>query len=110
MATMISKVQAELSDEAIKKIENVVAAWRGEGGDYQDVAGFCRSAKLSEIAEHGYVLTAGRYVGTEEVEEDTEAFDDKMQNLIEQLGHQITKGEELDALIKQRLKGLGYDY
>lgn len=110
MATMISKVQAELTDEAIKKIEDVVTAWRGEGGDYQDVAGFCRSVKLSEIAEQGYVLTAGRYVGAEEVEEDKETFDEKMQMLIEQLGKQEAKGIELDALIKQKLKGLGYDY
>lgn len=110
MATMISKVQAELTDDAIKKIEYVVAAWRGEGGDYQDVAGFCRSAKLSEIAEQGYVLTSGRYVGAEEVEEDEQAFDEKMLILIDQLGKEVTKGIELDALIKQKLKGLGYDY
>jgi len=41
--SMISRVQAEFTDEVIGNIEKTVAAWRGEGGEYQDVAGFCRN-------------------------------------------------------------------
>lgn len=33
---------------------------------------------LAEIAEHGHVLTPGRYVGAEAVEDDDEAFTEKM--------------------------------
>lgn len=83
LATMISRVQSELTDGVIEKIANTVAAWRGEGGDYQDVAGFCRSVPLAEIAQHGHVLTPGRYVGAEEVEDDDEVFAEKMQSLAE---------------------------
>ena len=72
--------------------------------------GLCRSVPLSEIAEHGHVLTPGRYVGAEEVEEDDEAFADKMQRLTEKLGEQMSKGAELDQLIRQKLKGLGYEF
>ena len=78
------------------------------GQPYEDVAGFCRSVTLAEIAEHGHVLTPGRYVGAEEVEEDDEAFADKMARLTKQLGGQMSKGAELDQLIKQKLGGLGY--
>ena len=109
-ASMISRVQAELTDEVITQIESTVAAWRGEGGEYQDVAGFCRSVPLAEIAQHGHVLTPGRYVGAEEVEDDDEAFADKMQKLTEKLGEQMAKGAELDALIRQKLGGLGYEF
>jgi type I restriction enzyme M protein len=77
---------------------------------YEDVAGYCRSVSLAEIATHGHVLTPGRYVGAEEVEEDDEAFADKMQKLTEKLGEQIAKGAELDALIKQKLGSLGYEF
>ncbi|QWD79440.1 SAM-dependent DNA methyltransferase [Polynucleobacter sp. MWH-Spelu-300-X4] len=108
--SMISRVQAEFTDEVISNIEKTVAAWRGEGGDYQDIAGFCRSVPLAEIASHGHVLTPGRYVGAEEVEDDDEAFADKMQKLTEKLGEQMAKGAELDAVIKQKLGGLGYDF
>jgi type I restriction enzyme M protein len=44
----------------------------------EDVAGFCKSATLAEIASHDFVLTPGRYVGAEEVEEDAEPFGAKM--------------------------------
>jgi type I restriction enzyme M protein len=111
LASMISRVQAELTDEIIERISDTVAAWRGEAdaGEYQDIAGYCRSVKLDEIAEHGHVLTPGRYVGAEDVEDDDEAFADKMQKLTEKLGEQMAKGAELDQLIRQKLGGLGYD-
>ncbi len=77
---------------------------------YQDIPGYCRSVKLDEIAQHGHVLTPGRYVGAEQVEDDDEAFADKMQALTEKLGEQMAKGAELDQLIRQKLGGLGYEF
>lgn len=127
LGTMISRVQAELTDEAIARIANTVALWRGEplplppplgegrgGGapvaeSYQDVPGFCRSVKLEEIGQHGHVLTPGRYVGAEEVEDDDEAFAEKLLKLTEKLGEQFAKGAELDVEIRRSLAGLGYD-
>lgn len=114
LGTMISRVQAELSDAVIARIAATVAAWRGDdtsaGGGYADQPGYCRSVKLAEIKEHGHVLTPGRYVGAEAVEDDDEAFADKMQQLTEKLGEQMAKGAELDALIRRKLGGLGYEF
>ena len=116
MGKMISRVQAELDDEAITRIAETVAAWRGEVEEgatlteYQDVPGFCRSVPLAEIAQHGHVLTPGRYVGAEEIEDDDEAFAEKMQKLTEKLGEQMAKSAELDAVIRQKLGGLGYEF
>jgi type I restriction enzyme M protein len=109
-ATMISRVQGELTDEVIERIGQTVADWRAGTSAYQDVPGFCRSVTLAEIAQHGHVLTPGRYVGAEEVEDDDEAFADKMQTLTAKLGEQMAKGAELDALIRQKLGGLGYEF
>lgn len=111
--SMMSRVQAELTDKAIERIAGTVAAWRGEAEDgaaYEDVPGFCRSVPLAEIGQHGHVLTPGRYVGAEEVEDDDEAFAEKMQRLTLQLGEQMRKGAELDAVIRQKLGGLGYEF
>jgi type I restriction enzyme M protein len=109
---MISRVQSEFTDAVIERIANTVAAWRGEpdAGAYQDIAGFCRSVLLAEIAQHGHVLTPGRYVGAEEVEDNDEDFATKMQQLTEKLGEQMAKGAELDQLIRQKLGGLGYEF
>ena len=89
---MISRVQSELTDEVIGRIAQTVSDWRNGSSDYQDTPGYCRSVALSEIAEHGHVLTPGRYVGAEEVEDDDEAFAEKMQALTEKLGEQMAKG------------------
>lgn len=105
----VSRVQIELQDEDINRIHDTVAAWR-TSGNYQDIPGFCRSVTLAEIAEHGHVLTPGRYVGAEEVEDNDEAFAEKMQKLTEQLGEQMAKGAELDQLIRKKLGGLGYEF
>ncbi|OZA98028.1 MAG: restriction endonuclease subunit M [Polaromonas sp. 39-63-203] len=104
-ATMISRVQSEFTDEVIARIANTVALWRGEL-----LPGFCRSVQLAEIAQHGHVLTPGRYVGAEAVEDKDEDFATKMVQLTEKLGEQMAKGAELDVLIRQKLGGLGYEF
>jgi type I restriction enzyme M protein len=111
-ASMISRVPSELTDEVIERIADTVAAWRREAdaGEYQDIPGFCRSVTLAEIAQHGHVLTPGRYVGAEEVEVKDEDFATKMQQLTEKLGEQMAGGAKLDQLIRQKLRGLGYEF
>jgi type I restriction enzyme M protein len=108
---METRVNRVFDDTDIDKIARTVHAWRQDGetdATYADEAGFCRSVKLDEIREHGYVLTAGRYVGTEEVEDDDEAFVEKMATLTAKLADQMIKGRELDELICEKLAKLGF--
>jgi type I restriction enzyme M protein len=56
------------------------------------------------------VLTPGRFVGSEGVEDDDEAFEEKMQSLTERLAEQMAQGNELDALIRKKMAGVGYDF
>ena len=111
LAVMISRVQCEFTDEVIDRIAGTVAAWRGEAnaGEYIDVAGYCCTAKLTEIAEHGHVLTPGRYVGSEVAEDNDADFATTMQALTDKLSEQMAKGAELDQAIRQRLGRLGYE-
>ena len=71
-------------------------------------AGFCKSASLDDIKEHGFVLTPGRYVGAEAVEDDDETFEEKMSALTAQLSEQFAQNDALEAEIKTQLAGLGY--
>ncbi len=75
LGQMTDRTHRELTDEEIAEIARAYHAWRGEkeAGKYEDVPGFCKGAKVEEIAAHGYVLTPGRYVGAEEVEDDERA-------------------------------------
>jgi type I restriction enzyme M protein len=111
MGSMADRTHRELTDEDIAKIAGTYHAWRGDKEckqKYEDVAGFCKAAKLEEIRKHGHVLTPGRYVGAEEVEDDGEAFEDKMKRLVKTLKEQCAEGTKLDKAIWENLKGLGY--
>lgn len=76
---------------------------------YTDIAGFCFSATIEQIASHGHVLTPGRYVGAEEVEDDGEPFEEKMPRLVAELQAQFAESAKLEQTIKANLKGLGYE-
>jgi type I restriction enzyme M protein len=49
------------------------------------------------------VLTPGRYVGSEEVEEDGEPFEEKMQHLASTLRDQTANASKLDVSIASNL-------
>ena len=68
--------------------------------------GFANIATLDEIAKHGHVLTPGRYVGAEVQEDDPEPFAEKYPRLIAELEKQLTEGERLANVIRQRLSGV----
>jgi type I restriction enzyme M protein len=107
---LVDRTHREFTDEDIHRIANTYHAWRGEkeAGEYQDVPGFCKSAETEEIAKHGYVLTPGRYVGAEDVEDDGEAFEEKMERLVTTLETQFNEAAQLTSMIRANLKDLGY--
>ena len=112
MGTMKTRVERVLTDEDIAKIGDTVHAWRGDGevpDAYEDVAGFCYNAKLEEIEKNGFVLTPGRYVGAADIEDDGEAFEEKMKRLTGLLKQQQEEGAKLDQQISENLRRLGYE-
>ncbi len=132
LGRMVDRTHRELTDEEIARIANTYHAWRGEkispsplagekkntpspstgegegGGEYKDIPGFCKSAKLEKIRKHGHVLTPGRNVGAEAQEDDGEPFEEKMQRLVAQLHEQQAEAAKLDEAIRKNLDELGY--
>ena len=108
MGEMINRRLRELSDEDIKKIANTYISWQNEE-NYEDVQGFCKVASIDEIREHDFILTPGRYVGIEEVEDDGEPFEEKMERLTSTLAMQFEKSRELEEEIRRQLGGIGYE-
>ena len=75
---------------------------------YKNIPGYCYSATLADIREHHYVLTPGRYVGAEAIEDDGVSFEEKMAELSDKLYEQMRNSQELDAVIRRNLEALGY--
>ena len=110
MGTLIDRTHRELSDGEIAEIGRTYHAWRGEekDGGYEDKLGFCKSATLADIRAHHHVLTPGRYVGAEAIEDDGIAFEEKMAELAGRLYDQMRESMELDAVIRKNLEVLGF--
>ena len=109
LGKLVDRVHRDLSQEDIDKIAGAYHDWRGDGGgEYADVPGFCKEASTEEIAKHDFVLTPGRYVGAEAVEDDGVPFEDKMAALTAKLGEQFKEGAALEEKIRKALGGLGY--
>jgi type I restriction enzyme M protein len=105
---MVDRRVRELSEEDIKKIADTYHNWKN-GKGYEDTQGFCKSASIEEIEEHNYVLTPGRYVGIEEVEDDGVPFEEKMESLLSELSKKFKKSKELEDNIRRALGGIGYE-
>jgi|HubBroStandDraft_6_1064221.scaffolds.fasta_scaffold00971_9 type I restriction enzyme M protein len=108
MGVLVDRVHRDLTAQEVAQIARTYHAWRGEknAGKYEDVPGFCKSASLDEIKEHRYVITPGRYVGSEEAEDDGEPFQEKLKRLVTKLEEQFRKGRSLDQSIQQKLKDI----
>jgi type I restriction enzyme M protein len=111
LGTLIDRVHRDLIDEEIARIAGTYHAWRGEkgAGKYEDVLGFCKSAMLDEMRQHGYALTPGRYVGAGELLEEDEPFEEIMKRLSLRLHQQVDEARHLDSVIATNLKELGYE-
>ena len=110
MGQLVDRTHRELTGEEITRIAGTYHGWRGDkdAGSYADMPGFCKSATLEDIRKHGHVLTPGRFVGAEAVEEDGEPFEEKMTRLATTLREQQAEAARLDAAIAANLKELGY--
>ncbi len=110
MGVMVDRRHRELTNDEIEKIASTYHAWCGEDGKYEDVPGFSKAVKLDEIRKYGHILTPGRYVGAEEVEEEGEPFEKKMQRLTAELAGQFKRSRELEEEIEKNLTGIGYGF
>ncbi|UJF16263.1 type I restriction-modification system subunit M [Jeotgalibaca sp. MA1X17-3] len=110
LGEMIDRRHRELTEEDIGKITETYHEWRNIGGEYEDIKGFCKSATIEDLREHEYVLTPGRYVGIEDVEDDGIPFDEKMESMTAELAELFTKSRKLEEEIRKNLGGIGYEF
>lgn len=107
MGFLRDRVHREFTDEDMDKISSTYHNWR-KWGAYEDEKWYCKSAKLTDIEKHGYVLTPGRYVGITDAIDDGIPFADKMWELTTKLGEQMQQEKLLDEEIKKQLAKIGF--
>ena len=107
LGTMVTRKLRELDKNDIEKIAGTYHNYENNE-NYKDVPGFCKVSETKEIKENSYVLTPGRYVGTEEQEDDGIPFEEKMKTLTEKLSKQMKESNELDEEIRKVLGAIGY--
>lgn len=103
---MKDRVLRDFTAEDIAKIADTYHHWQQQK-EYEDIAGFCYSTSLEEVEKNDFVLTPGRYVGTEEQEDDGVPFAEKIAELTARLQEQFKQGRELEEQIKQNLAIFG---
>jgi len=121
MGQMINRRHRELSPADIEKIAATYHQWRNASDRvtgshpvtttaYENIKGFCHAATLDEVRANNYVLTPGRYVGAEEVEDDGIPFEEKMNTLTGRLAEQFAESARLETVILEKLKEVGYEF
>lgn len=106
---MADNVHREFTREDVLKIAGTYHDWRSKGGKYENIKGFCKSATMTDIQKHGYVLTPGRYVDVADTVDDGEPFGEKMIRLTGLLKEQMALEAQLNEEIRKQLKKVGFE-
>jgi len=98
-------------EEDVLRIADTYHSWRGTETSkpmtYADVQGFCRAVTSADIAEHGYVLTPARYVGSEAtMVTQAEPLDDRIARLSAGIRNGFDKRAQLQGRVLSALESL----
>jgi type I restriction enzyme M protein len=112
LGVLVQRGVRVLTDDDLTKITGIYHAWRGTrassgtGKPYDDEAGFCRSMRLEEIREQGYILTPGRYVGLPSGEEpaEDESIDKRIGRLTQEFISLLDDASQLERTIRDHLE------
>lgn len=100
---------------ATKRLENMIQiqesyCWLKEKfgkGEYTDIPGLCKIATMKEIAEKGYSLTPGAYVGVAPTEDDGVDFARRMGEIHRELLELQKESDELMETISRHWEEMG---
>ena len=106
LGNMVSRRLRELSESDIARVADTYHSWRNHDGGYADIPGFAKSASLEQIGQNDFVLTPGRYVGSEEAQSDDEPSDTKIERLTAELFSEFEFGRGIEDEVRARLGGL----
>ena len=118
--TQIDRAHREFTPQQIEFLANIVRLYRGEDPEnvhssldmlcesfpdsqYVDVPGLCKVATVDDIESQGWSLNPGRYVGVADREEDDFDFQERLQELNEELEVLNSEARELEERIGENV-------
>ena len=115
-----NRVNRDFTDQDIQLIAQTVHLWREdidrlltpEGEPvpvYLDTPGFCKSATLEDIQSHGYILSPGRYTGSEELEGNEETYKELLDELVGELKGLFGRSAAIRSDISKAMREFGYE-
>ena len=107
LGSMVTRKLRELSEGDIMKLADTYHNFQNSE-NYEDIVGFCKVSTIEEIKENNYVLTPGRYIGTEEQEDDGIPYEEKMKILTTELKVQFEESHKLEKEIRKNLEAIGF--
>jgi type I restriction enzyme M protein len=108
LGRMITRTVRTLDDGDIDGIVDTYHRWRRDDAPdtYVDTAGFSRSVTIDEIANCGYVLAPGQYVGAEDDGRDGVYLDAAVTSLLDNLEKALDESEALAGRVRIAIKDL----
>ena len=100
---LVNRRTRELTDDDIAKVAETYHHWQHGRDEYEDIAGFCKSATINDIKQMDYVLTPGRYIGLPDDEDDFD-FTERFTKLTAELEAQMKEEMALNKRITDNLK------
>ncbi len=97
-----SRKQKELSDQDVEKLATPYREFRRIGRP-ASVQGFCSVATLQEIRDQKYALTPSRYVGSVELADEDEPFEERWPTLLHQVRCSLHESRKLDEALSSIL-------
>jgi type I restriction enzyme M protein len=113
LGVLIHRGERILTADDLNRIAGTYHAWRGTRDPtypaplYEDVYGFCLSARLREIREQDYILTPGRYVGHSNDEETSvgEQVNQRIGRLTSEFITLLDNASRLEFAIRDHIEG-----
>lgn len=117
----IDRSHRSFTNEQIEFLANIVRLYRGEKTEgennallqehfpentYRDIAGLCKVATIEEIEAKGFSLNPGRYIAAAERAEDDFIFEERLEELNEELEVLNAESRELERRIAEGISAI----
>lgn len=103
-----SRKQKQLSTEDVEAVANTYRQFK-RSAIPESVRGFCTVVTLGDIERYDFSLAPGRYVGTLNIDDESEPLETRLTRLATTLDEEFSRGAQLADEIKNKLGALVHE-